>query len=59
MAVCQHRAMSRVVRSVREGKTGRFDAPELASGYRSPHPVHEMLADRGDSPGNVLVSERA
>lgn len=80
MAVCQHRGMSRVVWSVREGKTGQFDAPELVSGYRSPHPVHEpkigevlrlpdgsgpwrvvdwMLADRADSPGNVLVVERA
>jgi len=69
-----------VVWSVREGKAGQFDAPELAGGYRSPDPVHEpkigqvlrlpdgsgpwrvvdwMLADRTDSPGNVLVVERA
>ena len=27
--------------SVREGKTGEFDAPELAAGYRSTHPVCE------------------
>ncbi|HEY3550190.1 MAG TPA: hypothetical protein VGK69_03945 [Gaiellaceae bacterium] len=33
--------MARVVWSVREGKTDQFDAPELASGYRSAHPVHE------------------
>jgi hypothetical protein len=71
--------MGRVVWSIREGKAGQFDAPELVSGYRSLHPVHEpkigeilrlsdgsgpwrvvdwMLADRVDSPGNVLVVER-
>jgi hypothetical protein len=33
--------MARVVWTVREGKTGGFDAPELASGYRSSHPVRE------------------
>jgi hypothetical protein len=27
--------------SIREGKIGRFDAPELLSGYRSTHPVRE------------------
>ena len=30
-----------MVWSIREGKAGQFDAPELASGYRSAHPVHE------------------
>jgi hypothetical protein len=33
--------MARVVWSVREGKAGEFDAPELAAGYRSTHPVRE------------------
>ncbi len=33
--------MARVVWSVREGKAGELDAPELAAGYRSTHPVHE------------------
>lgn len=33
--------MARVVWSIREGKIGQFDAPELVSGYRSRHPVHE------------------
>ena len=33
--------MARVVWSIREGKAGQFDAPELVSGYRSLHPVHE------------------
>ena len=33
--------MGRVVWSVREGKAGSFDAPELVSGYRSSNPVHE------------------
>lgn len=33
--------MARVVWSVREGRVGQFDAPELVSGYRSAHPVHE------------------
>jgi hypothetical protein len=27
--------------SIREGKIGQLDAPELVSGYRSTHPVHE------------------
>jgi hypothetical protein len=65
--------------SIREGKIGQLDAPELVSGYRSTHPVHEprigevlhlpdgsgpwrvvdwTLADRADSPGNLLVVER-
>jgi hypothetical protein len=72
--------MARVVWSIREGKAGQFDAPELVSGFRSANPVHEpkigevlqlpdgsgpwrvvdwMLSDRVDSPGNVLVVERA
>jgi hypothetical protein len=33
--------MARVVWSIREGKAGQFDAPELVSGYQSTHPVHE------------------
>lgn len=33
--------MARVVWSVREGKAGDFDAPELAAGFRSTHPVRE------------------
>ncbi len=33
--------MARVVWSVREGKADEFDAPEIAAGYRSTHPVHE------------------
>jgi hypothetical protein len=65
--------------SIREGKIGQLDAPELVSGYRSTHPVHEprigevlhlpdgsgpwrvvdwTLANRTDSPGNLLVVER-
>jgi hypothetical protein len=72
--------VSRVVWSVREGKAGQFDAPELVGGYRSPDPVHEpkigqvlrlpdgsgpwrvvdwVVADRVDSPKNVLLVERA
>jgi hypothetical protein len=33
--------MAGVVWSIREGKVGQFDAPELVSGYRSAHPVRE------------------
>jgi hypothetical protein len=33
--------MARIVWSVREGKAGQFDAPELLSGFRSTHPVSE------------------
>jgi len=72
--------MARVLWSVREGKAGEFDAPELAAGYRSTNPVHEpkigevlrlpdgsgpwrvvdwVLTDHVDSPGNVLLVERA
>ena len=66
--------------SVREGRVGELDAPELMSGFRSASPVHEpklgevlylpdgsgpwrvvdwMLANRADSPRNVLVVEPA
>jgi hypothetical protein len=33
--------MGHVVWSVRRGKVGEFDAPELLSGYRSANPIHE------------------
>ena len=33
--------MGRVVWSVREGRVGEFDAPEILGGYRSANPVHE------------------
>jgi hypothetical protein len=33
--------MGRVVWSVREGRAGDFEAPEIAGGFRSAHPVHE------------------
>jgi hypothetical protein len=33
--------MGRVMWSVRQGRAGEFDAPELMSGYRSVNPVHE------------------
>jgi hypothetical protein len=33
--------VARLVWSIREGKVGQFDAPELVSGYRSAHPVLE------------------
>jgi hypothetical protein len=33
--------MSRVLWSVREGRAGEVDAPELAAGYRSTHSVRE------------------
>ena len=33
--------MARVVWSVRQGKVGNLNGPELAKGYRSAHPVHE------------------
>jgi hypothetical protein len=40
IAACEDAPMARVVWTVREGKPGS-DAPELVSGYRSSHPVHE------------------
>jgi hypothetical protein len=33
--------MGRVVWSVRAGRIGEFDAPEILGGYRSASPVHE------------------
>ena len=33
--------MGRVVWSVRAGRIGEFDAPEILGGYRSANPVHE------------------
>jgi hypothetical protein len=33
--------MARVVWSVREGKAGTLNGPELMKGYRSTHPVQE------------------
>ena len=33
--------MGRVVWSVREGRVGELDAPEILRGYRSASPVHE------------------
>jgi hypothetical protein len=33
--------VGRVVWSVREGRAGDFEAPELMGGYRSANPVHE------------------
>jgi hypothetical protein len=33
--------MGRVVWSVRRGRIGEFDAPEILGGYRSANPVHE------------------
>ena len=33
--------MGRVVWSVREGRIGELDAPEILDGYRSANPVHE------------------
>ena len=33
--------MARVVWSVRQGKVGNLNGPELVTGYRSTHPVQE------------------
>jgi hypothetical protein len=41
MLACEDVPMARVVWTVREGKAGDFDAPELAAGYRSANPVSE------------------
>lgn len=72
--------MGRVVWSVREGRRGDFDAPEILGGYRSPSAIREprlgevlrlpdgsgpwlvvdwAVADRADSPGNVLLVQLA
>ena len=73
-------AVGRVVWSVREGRRGDFEAPEILGGYRSPSAVREprlgellrlpdgsgpwrvvdwAVADRIDSPGNVLIVQPA
>jgi hypothetical protein len=41
MEPCQDSGMGRVMWSVRRGKAGEFDAPELMNGFRSANPVHE------------------
>jgi hypothetical protein len=33
--------MGRVVWSVRQGRIGQLDAPEVLGGYRSANPIHE------------------
>ena len=33
--------MGRVVWSVRQGRVGQFNAPEILGGYRSTSPIHE------------------
>jgi hypothetical protein len=38
---CNHGSVARIVWSVREGKVGEVDAPELSADYRSAHPVRE------------------
>jgi hypothetical protein len=38
---CHDSGVGRVVWSVREGRIGQFDAPEILGGYRSANPVHE------------------
>ena len=62
------RAMGRVMWSVRRGRAGEFDAPELMRGYRSSNPVHEpKLGDvvrlpDGSGPWRVVdwaVADRA
>jgi hypothetical protein len=39
--VCHHPGVGRILWSVREGRIGEFDAPEILGGYRSANPVHE------------------
>jgi hypothetical protein len=60
--------MGRVVWSVRQGRSGELDAPEILGGYRSPSPVHEpKLGDvlhlpDGSGPWRVVdwaVADRA
>ena len=52
--------MGRVVWSVRQGRVGEFDAPEILGGYRSTSRVHEpKLGDvlrlpDGSGPGRVV-----
>lgn len=52
--------MGRIAWSVREGKVGEFDAPELMNGYRSANPVSEpklgevLLLPDGSGPWRVV-----
>lgn len=46
--------MGRVVWSVREGRRGEFDAPEILGGYQSASPAHEpRLGDVLDLPDGL------
>ena len=57
-AACEHGSVTRVVWSVREGKAGELDAPELAAGYRSTHPVHEpKIGEVLELPDVELIGE--
>jgi hypothetical protein len=60
--------VGRIVWSVRHGRIGEFDAPEILGGYRSANPVHEpRLGDvlslpDGSGPWRVVdwaVADRA
>jgi hypothetical protein len=53
--------VARVVWSIREGKVGQLDAPELVAGYCTAHPVHEPAVGEllhhpdGSGPWRVIV----
>jgi hypothetical protein len=60
--------MGRVLWSVREGKAGDFEAPELADSFRSANPIHEpklgevLYLPDGTGPWRVVdwaVADRA
>lgn len=60
--------MGRVLWSVREGKIGDFEAPELAGRFRSANPIHEpklgevLYLPDGSGPWRVVdwaVADRA
>jgi len=59
--------MGRVSWSVREGEAGKFDGPEIMSGFRHAHPAHEprlgelLVLPDGSGPWRVVdwaVAER-
>jgi hypothetical protein len=68
VAACDDARVGRVVWSVREGRAGDFDAPELVDSFRSTNPVHEpklgelLYLPDGSGPWRVVdwaVADRA
>ena len=68
VGVCENATVGRVVWSVRVGRAGDFEAPEIVDSFRSANPVHEpklgeiLYLPDGSGPWRVVdwaVADRA